>query len=291
MATKEKTPAASTEVAVTANSALSTVPDFMDASDFGAGFEGADKDSFAIPFLQILQKMSPMVDEDSPKHIEGAKAGMFYNTVTGRLFDGKAGLKIVPCAYKRSFIQWGARDAGGGFKGEFTPEQVDEMKASGKLVAVENKLFVPDEKGAVDEKKSDYVADTRSHFILTIDPETGETSRAILSLASSQIKASRNLMTSLNQKKVDVGGGRKATPPTFANLAHLSTVGLSNDSGNWSGVVFKLDGLVTDRDLFAEAKDFYKSIVSGELKADYSKTDAATAGAEGSGKSQEADNF
>lgn len=289
MAAKDKTPV-STEVALAASSALSTVPEFMDASDFGAGFEGTDKDSYAIPFLQILQKMSPMVDEDHAKYVTGAKAGMFFNTVTGRLFDGKAGLQIVPCAYKRAFIQWGARDAGGGFKGEFTPEQVEEMKAAGKLVLVDNKLFVPDENGNVDEKKSDYVADTRSHFILTVDPENGETSRAILSLSSSQIKSSRNLMTSLNQKKVEVAG-RKVTPPTFANLAQLTTVGLSNDSGSWSGVVFKLDGLVTDRDLFAEAKDFYKSIVSGELKADYSKADAATAGAEGSGKPAEADGF
>lgn len=287
MAKKETT----TELAEVKNNALSAIPSFISAEELGAGFEGTDKDSYAIPFLQILQKMSPMVDEDSPKYVEGAKAGMLYNTVTGRLFDGKAGLQFIPCAYKRSFIQWGARDNGGGFKGEFTPEQVEEMKAEGKLVLVDNKLYVPDADGKVDEKKSDYVADTRSHFIITIDPDNGETSCAILSCASSQIKASRNLMTSLNQKKIDAGGGRRATPPTYANIGLITTIGLSNDSGSWSGIVFKLEGLVSDADLFGEARDLYKSINSGELKADYSKVDAETTGSEGVGKPAEADNF
>ena len=110
------------------------------------------------------------------------------------------------------------------------------------------------------------------------------------SCASSQIKASRNLMTSLNQKKIDAGGGRRATPPTYANIGLITTIGLSNDSGSWSGIVFKLEGLVSDADLFGEARDLYKSINSGELKADYSKVDAETTGSEGVGKPAEADN-
>jgi hypothetical protein len=269
--------------------ALATVPEFMDVADFGAGFEGTDKDSYAIPFLQVLQKMSPLVDEDSPKYIEGAKAGMFFNTVTGRLYDGKNGLTVIPCAYKRSFIQWGAREAGGGFKGEFTPEHAEQMVAEGKWLQIENRIYVPDENGKVDPKKQDYVADTRSHFIVGIDPETNETFRAILSLASSQIKASRNLMTSLSQKKVTLPDGSKRTPPTFANLVQLTTVGQTNDQGSWSGVVFKLDGTITDKALFEEAKDFHKSIAAGEVKVDYSK--AADDGTSASDKPQEAEGF
>lgn len=281
----------STEVANVEPKALALVPDFMDAADFGGvGFEGTDKDSFAIPFIQILQKMSPLVDEDSPKHIEGAKAGMLYNTVSQKLYDGKAGIVIIPCAYKRSFIQWGGREGDGGFKGEFTPEQFAEFETDPKRVQyVEGRPFVPNEDGSVHEKKSDYFADTRSHFVLVVD-ENGDYSQAILSLASSQIKASKALMTSLQQKKVDTPKG-KMTPPTFANKVKLTTIGLSNDQGNWSGAKFELDGLVTDGALYAAAKEFYKVIISGEAKVDYSKADPAANGDVENGTPKTAEGF
>lgn len=290
MATK-KADAPTTDVAVVNQGAITVAPDFMNDSDFGGGFEGTDKDSYAIPFLQILQKMSPLVDEDSPKHIEGAKAGMLYNTVTQKLYDGKAGLTIIPCSYKRSFIQWGGREAAEqGFKGEFTPEQIIEMQTSGAIVTQDGKLFKPNADGSIQEKKSDYFADTRAHGILIIDNETGEVGRAILSLSSSQIKASKMLMTSLQQKKVDTPRG-KQTPPTYANLVKLTTIGMSNDQGTWSGVRFDLEGLVTDPHLYAEAKEFYKALASGEVKADHSKADYQAAAGDAGGEPATADEF
>lgn len=259
-----------TDVAVVTQGAVA--PSFIDDSDFGGGFEGADKDSFAIPFLQVLQKMSPMVDEDDAKHIEGAKAGMLYNTVTQKLYDGKEGIKIIPCFYKRSFIQWGGREAAdGGFKGEFTPEQITEMTANGTIVAVEGKLLKPLADGSTHEKKSDYFADTRAHYVLIVDEKTGEVGQAILALSSSQVKASKMLMTALQQKKVDTPRG-KQTPPTFANLVKLTTFGQSNDKGAWSAVRFDLEGLVTSADIFNEAKAFYKAIVAGEVTVDHNKS-------------------
>lgn len=266
--------AQSTELAKVASSAVAVVPDFMDAADFGGGFEGTDKDSYAIPFLQILQKMSPLVDEDNPKYVQGAKAGMIYNTVTQKLYDGKEGLVIVPCAYKRSFIQWGNRQEGdGGFKGEFTPEQIDAMIDAKEIAVIDGKLWKPSEDGKVNEKKNDYYADTRSHFVLVIDAN-GDVGTAILSLSASQTKASKMFMTSLQQKKVDTPQGKK-TPPTFANLVKLTTIAQANEKGTWSGVRFDLNGLVTDRNVYQAAKEFYQAIVAGDVKADYSKTSDA----------------
>jgi hypothetical protein len=275
MAKAEKT----TEVAVIEKKSLAVAMDFMDESDFGGGFEGADKDSYAIPFLQVLQKMSPLVDEDKPQYIKGAKAGMFYNTVTQKLYDGKEGIKIIPCAFKRAFIQWGARDAGGGFKGEFTPEAIEAMLESNPelIQSDEGRLFKPLADGKIDPKKSDYYADTRSHFVLIVDEEAGEVGQAILSITGTLTKASRMLMTSLQQKKVDTPRG-KQTPPTFANLVTATTFGMSNDKGSWSGIRFELEDLVKDPSIYAEAKAFYKAIVSGEAKADYSKSEGAPSG-------------
>jgi hypothetical protein len=293
MAKTEK--AASTEVAVAATSSVAVVNDqalsFLSAEDFGgAGFEGADKDSFAIPFLQILQKMSPKVDEDNAQYIKGAKAGMILNTVTNRLFDGKEGFDIVPCYYKRSFILWGQRDAGGGFKGEFTPEVVEQMIEHGQITVKDGVYYkTPEDGSAVDDKKTDYFADTRAHYVITIDPASGETGSAILSLASSQIKPSKMLMTALQQKKIDTPNGKR-TPPMFLNKVRVTTIGQQNDSGSWSGIVFTLNGLVTEKDLFEEAKAFYTSVSSGAVKADYSKAPTSD-GPGASDKPKEADGF
>jgi hypothetical protein len=256
---------------------VAVVPDFIDPSDMDGGFEGTDKDSFAIPFIQILQKMSPMVDEDNPKHIEGAKAGMLYNTVTQRLYEGKTGLTFIPCAYKRCFIQWGGRESDSGFKGEFTPEEIEAMKDRGEIVAVEGRLYKPDAEGKVHEKKSDYFADTRSHFILLWNEETGETSQAILSLSSTQTKASKMLMTSLQQQKMLVGGVKR-TPPTYVNKVKLTTIGMANEKGTWSGARFDLEGFVGDRHVFEEAKAFWRAIAAGEVKVDYAKAENAATG-------------
>lgn len=278
-----------TEVATVKPGALAAA-EFMDAADFGAGFEGADKDSYAIPFLQILQKMSPIADEDSPKYIEGLKAGMLFNTVTQKAYDVRTTpLVIVPCFFKRSFIRWGSRDADGGFKGEVTPDEMDAIIARGEVENVDGKLLVKDEKGNVDVKKSDYWADTRSHYVIALDPENGEFAPAILSLASSQIKASKMLITSLQQRKVEVAGVKR-TPPTFANLVKVTTTAASNDKGNWAAVKFELDGLVTDKDLYSAAKEFYTAVSSGAVKADYSKSvDAGDSSV--SGAPSEADKF
>lgn len=279
-----------TAVATTAGAGL-IAPDFMDLADFGGGFEGTDSESFAIPFLQILQKMSPLVDEDNARYVSGAKAGMIFNTVTQELFDGKKGVLLIPCAYKRSFILWGGREGDGGFKGEFTVEEFEALKADPtKVSIVEGRAYVPDSDGMVNEKKSDYYADTRSHFVLVLNEETGEFAQALLSLSSSQIKASKMLMTALNQKKLKTPKGLM-TPPTFANIVRLTTQGMSNDKGSWSGAKFELESMVTDQNLFENAKAFYKDIVAGQINVDYNKADAASAQGDVSTKPEDAEGF
>ena len=73
MATKPTQKDASTEIAETTNTALALSAS-MFADDAGAGMEGATAESFAIPFLSVLQKGSPQVDEASGAALEGATA-------------------------------------------------------------------------------------------------------------------------------------------------------------------------------------------------------------------------
>ncbi len=64
--------------------------------DAGAGLENIDKDDLALPFLKLLQSGSDETKKKHANYVEGAEAGMFYNTVTKRLYDGEKGIEIIP---------------------------------------------------------------------------------------------------------------------------------------------------------------------------------------------------
>lgn len=245
------------------------------AADAGAGMEGATAESFAIPFISVLQKGSPQVDEASGVALEGAKAGMIFENVTGRTFDGKAGVIIIPCAYRRVFLQWGAKsEAGSGFKGELLPEQVAEMRAKGKISELDGRLYIPLADGTVSEKKCDSVRDTRNHYVLLVDEQTGAWKEALLSLTSTQIKKSKLLMAALASVKVN-GPAGMFTPPTFANRVRMTTTPESNDKGTWFGSKFEIVGQVDRPELYAAAKAFHASVAKGGVTAKYEENDGA----------------
>lgn len=280
-------PAGETLPAVAAQN-LPAAPGLSFEGDAGQGMEGATQESFAIPFLGVLQSNSPQVDEASGQAIEGARAGMFYENVTGRLVSGKAdaGVRFVPCAYRRVFLRWGPRGGeGAGFKGEMTPELVAELRQQGKIVDVDGRLYFPDETGNIRRKPDgtvmcDRVSDTRNHYILVLS-EDGAWQQALLSLTSTQIKKSKNLMAALASVKVR-GSAGLYTPPTFANIVHATTLPESNDKGNWFGLRMEIVGRVERADLYAAAKAFRDSVVGGTVEVKYAEEDAGD-GATGAG--------
>ena len=70
------------------------------------GFDNMTQDDLALPFVRILGQLSPQVTMGDSKYIEAAKPGMIYNTVTSELFDGKTGIKVIPCYYKKDYPEW-----------------------------------------------------------------------------------------------------------------------------------------------------------------------------------------
>ena len=78
------------------------------------GFDNMTQDDLALPFVRILGQLSPQVTMGDSKYIEAAKPGMIYNTVTSELFDGKTGIKVIPCYYKKDYPEWSDRGDGPG---------------------------------------------------------------------------------------------------------------------------------------------------------------------------------
>ena len=254
--------------------------------DSGSGMEGATQDSFAIPFLVVLQKGSPQVDEASGVALEGARQGMLYETVSGKMVDGKEkGVLFVQAAYKRVFIRWGARDAGGGFKGEFTEAQIVAMRTKGEIKELENRLYVPEADGSVNPKKSDHINDTRNHYGLILD-ETGGFTQAMISLTSTQIKKSKGLMSALAGVKLP-GKQGMFTPATWASAIRVTTVPESNEKGSWMGIRFELAGKVVRKDIYEAGKQFNASVKKGIVESRYediqSEANSSTSNGEAGG--------
>jgi len=262
--------------AVAAAGAVANLDNIDYGEHSGAGMEGATQESFAIPFLRVLQSNSPQVEEGDA-HVEGAKAGMFFDSVTGRMWDGKEGVLIVPCAYRRVFLHWGPRSGeGAGFKGELSADEVDKLIESGKLKEFENKLMFPLADGSLNPKRCAHVADTRNHYIMVMGDD-GANMNCLMSLASTQIKKSKLLMSMLAAKRVQNKSGAMVCPPTFAQVIRATTVREENDDGSWYGLKFTFEKMVNTPAAYADAKAFYDMVRAGQVKANYEEGAAPAA--------------
>ena len=75
-------------------------------ADAKLGLENMDQDDLALPFLKLLQNSSDETKKKHSAYVDGAEPGMFYNTVTKKLYDGAKGIEVIPCYYKLTFPEW-----------------------------------------------------------------------------------------------------------------------------------------------------------------------------------------
>ena len=89
------------EVAKKAESAVAEFNPAMFEADAHLGLKNLDQEDMALPFLKIVSGLDPILDER-----EDVRKGDIVNTVTGEVYKGKDGIRVIPCAYQRKFIQW-----------------------------------------------------------------------------------------------------------------------------------------------------------------------------------------
>ena len=95
---------------------------------FEDGAEGAvfSSDDLLIPRLQLAQKMSPELDENDAKYIDGIKAGNFFNSVSREIYTE---IDVIPCHSRTSYTEWVPRDQGGGRVAEHDADSPDVKSA------------------------------------------------------------------------------------------------------------------------------------------------------------------
>lgn len=225
----------------------------------GAGLENTDRDSFAIPFLAIMQKGSPQVDKDDDAFVKGAEVGDLMLTSTQELFKDEDGVDVIFCGFRRVFLRWASADAGGGFKGELTVDEVVRARSAGELVETDGRLYA---------QNGDVVRDTRVHYILVVRDD-GTATPAVLSMSSTQIKKSKMLMTQIQSYVAKDSNGKGFTPPSFGHVFHAETIAESNDKGSWRGWKFTRTGFVDDANLFNAAAAFHETVRGEGVRVDY----------------------
>lgn len=236
------------------------------AADAGAGFENADKDSYAIPFLRILQSGSKQCKKSDGAYIKGAEEGMLINTVTEALYDGIEGIVVIPVDYQRKFIEWAGTEPGSGLI------TVHEAAEGLELL----KTCYRDDKNNDVLPDGHALMEAREHYVLVV-AEDGSTHPAVISMSSTQMKKSRKWMSVMNGLRMQGAGGKAFTPPSFSHLYKLTTVPESNEVNSWMGWRVELVGPVESAEQYGDAKAFRAALHGGKAKADHaSMADAPT---------------
>ena len=224
----------------------------MFEADANQGAQNISQEDLALPFLKILGQLSPEVNKRDGKYVEGAEPGKIINTVTNQLFDH---VDVVPCHYKRQYIEWQDR-------GQSTGAPVAIHEADSDIISQTTR-----DKSYKDRlPNGNYLDNTANHFVLQL----GDTPQsALISMKSTQLKVSRKWNSMMMGLKMQ-GKNGLFTPPTYSHIYKLKTVQMSNDKGTWFGWDVEKVGPVTDKGIYDMAKSFAISVGKGEIEAKHS---------------------
>ncbi len=234
------------QVATKKEGALAT---FDMEADAQQGAQNISQEDLALPFLKILGQLSPEVNKTHGKYVQGAEPGKIINTVTNELYDK---ISVVPCHYKRQYIEWQDRGASSGAPVAIHDADSDIVSQTTRDKSYKDRL-----------PNGNYLENTANHFVLVVgkNPET-----ALISMKSTQLKVSRKWNSMMMGIKLQ-GKNGLFTPPTYSHIYNLSTVQMSNDKGTWFGWDVAKAGPVEDKSIYDMSKSFAESVNKGDVQA------------------------
>lgn len=231
--TKETT--AVVERQTTAVATAADVPDYIRQSQ-GRGSENVEMQDLVIPRIELVQALSYCLEEGGADYIEGAKSGMFYNSVTRELYGQQ--VMVCPVFFKKQYLVWKDRKKGGGFGGAY-----DTLQEANERIARET-----------EDQDAWEAVETHQQIVLTVNPDTHETSEAVLSCARTKQKVSRQWNSLIRVNGFD----------RFSRIYELFGV----DDENNNGDKFKNIGVryvdFASMPVYKAAEALYNSIASGE---------------------------
>lgn len=235
MSKKEST----TDLTISENTVLQEVPDFLkNNSGQARGTEQVSSDDLMIPRLELVQDLSPCRKKTDPQYIPGCEEGMFYNNISRQLYG--TSVLVIPVYFKKEWLIWKNRDAGGGFRGAFDSERL----AKEALINLED----------ADDCE---IVDTAQMFCLVYG-SSSNLEEAVISMSKSKMKASR-AWNSL----IRLAGG-----DSFSRVYKIESF-MDTNSKNQTFYNFKISnfGFPTQA-VYEKAESLYNSIRNGGITVD-----------------------
>ena len=237
------------DLAIKKEGAIATL-DFE--SDSGMGLENIDKGDLALPFLKLLQSGSYETKKKHAKYVEGAEAGMFYNTVTKKLYSGEKGIQVIPCFYKMTYPEWAPFDKSEGRP--ISPDRGPEVMAqTTKGTGTKDVLSNGNE-----------IIKTANHFVIILGDKP---EKALMSLKTTQLKTSRGWNSLMdNEMIVSKTSGKSIPAPAFSRVYKINSV---ENTGNftWHGMTVNLVRPVENAEIYSMAKDFNLALHKSNVAA------------------------
>lgn len=230
--------------------------------DAGKGSQNVTNDDIQTPIISILQANSPQCKKSDGKYIKGASEGMLYNNVTNEVYDGEAGIVIVPCFFEKVYIEW--KPNRGGFveiHGADTPLK-DQIKW----------VQSPEGKEVPTLPNGNNLIETNQHYVLILK-EDGSFEAAVLAMSSSALSASRKLNTLMGHQKKQKADGSFFKPATYASQYRLYTSARQNDQYSWFGWQVESLGDVPDMNIYYAGRALEEEVNAGTVRVKQEQVD------------------
>ena len=214
-------------------------------ADAGAGLENVTPEDLIVPQLKLVQTNSPMVDPNEGAYIKGAKVGDIVNSVTGEFYDGDKGIRVIPVAYRRVFLEFVDREMGGG---------VVQIHDNPSILSKTTRS----EKGQDVLEGGNYIQTTANHYILII--EEGKATPVMAAMSSTQLKKSRRWNSIMAGIRMTGKDGSSFVPASYSHIYSLASSPEKNNKGSWYGWRIDLVGRLEDLNVYNQAKAFAQSV-------------------------------
>ena len=221
----------------------------------GGGLEEVTSEDVQIPFLRVLQALSPQIKKSDPAYIKGAEQGGIFNTVTKKFWSGDDGVLVIPTYFQKKLLEFVPRSEGGGFVGEINPKDLGKV--------------VKEDKGMEILESGNELVRTAQHYVKIVHDD-GTLENAIVDMKKTQLKKSREWVSIMGMFKYPKEAGQNLvgkTMDSWYNMFRLTTVEESNDKGSWYTWKIVHEKQVDKIEYVNESKSLHTSLSSGELTA------------------------
>jgi len=212
------------------------------------GSESVGIEDLTIPRLSIIQDLSPQKKASKPEYIEGAEAGMLFNSVSNRLYGDT--VVFVPCFFRKEYLIWGNR--------------AEPHKFEGFFGAYGTEALAKEALAELPEGPKCEIVETAQHFglIIDMDASTAEepvVDEVVVPMSKSKLKISRQLNSLVQMSGMD----------RFARMYELTGVEAQNKKNqDFYNYAITQRGY-TPAAIFAMAEKLYEAVSTGVRNANY----------------------